>query len=164
MPSQNHNKTFRIRIYAMFLSILFLTSCGREQSQETINYQNDLTYFTNTIVDLGNRINSIDADSETAVAELLYYCDKMDAAFLSLTEMEVPEKYADAEILAERASDYMTQAVAHYHLAFEGESFDRSALMTANNYYASAINHLNYIGEVLLGKPVHPEDFTAPTE
>lgn len=164
MPSQNHNKTFRIRIYAMLLSILFLTSCGREQSQETINYQNDLTYFTNTIVDLGNRINSIDADSETAVAELLYYCDEMDAAFLSLTEMEVPEKYADAEILAERASDYMTQAVAHYHLAFEGESFDRSALMTANNYYASAINHLNYIGEVLLGKPVHPEDFTAPAE
>lgn len=164
MPSQNHNKTFRIRISAILLSLLFLTSCGRRQSQETINYQNDMTDFTNTIVDLGNRINSIDADSETAVADLLYYCDEMDAAFLSLTEIEVPEKYADAKILAERASNYMTQAVANYHLAFEGESLDRSALMTANNYYASAINHLNYIGEVLLGKPVHPADYSVPTE
>lgn len=164
MPSQNHNKTFRIRISAILLSILFLTSCGRGQSQETINYQNDMTDFTNTIVDLGNRINSIDADSETAVADLLYYCDEMDAAFLSLTEIEVPEKYADAKILAERASNYMTQAVANYHLAFEGESLDRSALMTANNYYASAINHLNYIGEVLLGKLVHPADYSVPTE
>lgn len=164
MPFQNKNIMLKIRISAILLSILFLTSCGRKPSQETMNYQNDMTYFTNTIVDLGNRINSIDADSETAVAELLYYCDEMETAFLSLTEMEVPEKYADAGILAERASDYMTQAVANYHLAFEGESFDSSALKTANNYYASAVSHLNYIGEVLLGKPVHPEDFTAPTE
>lgn len=142
---------------------LVLTSCGSLPSQETSAYQNDMTDFTNKIVELGESINRIDANSDTAVSELLSYYDEMDAAFFSLTEMDIPDEYADAEILAERASKYMTQAVLYYHTAFESETFDDMALETANTYYEKAITYVNYIGEVLLGSHVTFEDSGAAT-
>ncbi len=149
--------------FMILFSGLTLTSCGNLPSQETSAYQNDMTDFTNKIVELGENINRIDADSETAVSELLSYYDEMDAAFFSLTEMDIPDEYADAEILAERASKYMTQAVLYYHTAFESETFDDMALETANTYYEKAITYVNYIGEVLLGSHVTFEDSGAAT-
>jgi len=144
----------------MLISVLLpvLTSCGNIPSQETSIYQNDMTDFTNKIIDIGNHINQIDADSDSAVSDLLSYYDEMDAAFFSLTEMNIPEEYSDAEILAERASKYMTQAVFYYHTAFEAETLDDMALETANTYYEQAITYVNYIGEVLLGSHVTFED------
>lgn len=150
-------------VFMILFSGLTLTSCGNLASQETSAYQNDMTDFTNKIVELGENINRIDADSETAVSELLSYYDEMDAAFFSLTEMDIPDEYADAEILAERASKYMTQAVLYYHTAFESETFDDMALETANTYYEKAITYVNYIGEVLLGSHVTFEDSGAAT-
>lgn len=148
----------------MMILPMFLASCGSIRSQETSIYQNDMTDFTNKIVEIGNNINNIDADSDTAVSELLAYYDEMDAAFFSLTEMDIPDEYSDAEILAERASKYMTQAVLYYHTAFENESLDEMALETANTYYEKAITYVNYIGEVLLGGHVTFEDTTSTTE
>ena len=147
---------FLILVLSVVLTIL--TSCGNIQSQETSLYQNDMTNFTNQIVEIGDKINHIDANSDTAVSELLSYYDEMDAAFFSLTEMDIPSEYADAEILAERASKYMTQAVLSYHTAFETEPLDEIALETANTYYEKAITYVNYIGEVLLGGHVTFED------
>ena len=145
-------------IMALIMLLSVLTSCGSLPSQETSLYQNDMTNFTNTIVEIGDHINQIDANSDTAVSELLSYYDEMDAAFLSLTEMDIPSEYSDAEILAERASKYMTQAVLYYHTAFESETLDEMALETANTYYEKAITYVNYIGEVLLGSHVTFED------
>ncbi|MCM1103548.1 MAG: hypothetical protein NC409_05525 [Clostridium sp.] len=145
-------------ILVLSVVLTSLTSCGNIQSQETSLYQNDMTNFTNTIVAIGENINQIDADSDTAVSELLAYYDEMDEAFLSLTEMDIPSEYADAEILAERASKYMTQAVLYYHTAFEAEVLDEMALETANTYYEKAITYVNYIGEVLLGSHVTFEE------
>ncbi len=135
-----------------------LTSCGSLPSQETSIYQNDMTDFTNKIIEIGDNINHIDANSDTAVSELLSYYDELDTTFFSLTEMDIPDEYADAEILAERASKYMTQAVLYYHTAFEAEPLDEMALETANTYYERAITYVNYIGEVLLGSHVTFED------
>lgn len=150
-----------VRITAVCAALFLLTACGKLESQETTAYQNDMTDFTNTILDLNNKINAIDADSETAVSELLSYCDEMDAAFLSLSEMDIPNEYSDAEILSERASKFMTQAVLYYHTAFESEPFDQTALETANTYYSKAITYVNYIGQVLLGSHVTFEDSAA---
>lgn len=149
-----------IAFLALTLIVLLsvLTSCGSLPSQETGLYQNDMTNFTNTIVAIGENINQIDAGSDTAVSELLSYYDEMDDAFFSLTEMDIPAEYSDAEILAERASKYMTQAVLYYHTAFESEILDEMALETANTYYEKAITYVNYIGEVLLGGHVTFED------
>ncbi len=151
-------KTLRNRFLIILPFMLFLTSCGKLQSQETSLYQNDMTDFTNTLIDLDNKINVIDADSETAVSELLSYYDELDDAFLSLTKMDIPDEYSDAEVLAERASKYMTQAVIYYHTAFEAEELDQMALETANTYYSNAITYVNYIGQVLLGSHVTFED------
>lgn len=147
-------------LFAMLLIAILqlLTSCGRLPSQETSIYQNDMTDFTNKIIEIGDNINQIDANSDTAVSELLSYYDELDTTFFSLTEMDIPDEYADAEILAERASKYMTQAVLYYHTAFEAEPLDEMALKTANTYYEKAITYVNYIGEVLLGSHVTFED------
>lgn len=166
MYVQEKSSVTALAFLILVLSVVLttLTSCGNIQSQETSLYQNDMTNFTNTIVAIGENINQIDADSDTAVSELLAYYDEMDEAFLSLTEMDIPSEYADAEILAERASKYMTQAVLYYHTAFEAEVLDEMALETANTYYEKAITYVNYIGEVLLGSHVTFEDASsAPT-
>lgn len=160
MLVQKESFVIAVFLFAAMLIVLLplFTSCGSLPSQETSLYQDDMTNFTNTIVAIGDNINRIDADSDTAVSELLSYYDEMDAAFFSLTEMDIPAEYADAEILAERASKYMTQAVLYYHTAFESGTLDEMALETANTYYEKAITYVNYIGEVLLGGHVTFED------
>lgn len=159
-------KSFMSRLFSLIMMLIFLlflfTSCGSIPSQETNLYQDDMTNFTNTIIEIGENINRIDANSDTAVSELLSYYDEIDAAFFSLTEMDIPDEYADAEILAERASKYMTQAVLYYHTAFESETLDEMALETANTYYEKAITYVNYIGEVLLGSHVSFENTSTP--
>ena len=96
--------------------------------------QNDLSTYINSIkIDLLNTrifenieiydssINAIDPNSETATSDLLTLLDSMNTTFSQMAPLEVPEGFPGVEQLADEASQYMSDAVACYHQAYDNE-------------------------------------------
>ena len=88
-----------------FLLAVTLSGCGKtDDSLE--QYKTDMTAFTDKINELATSIDNIDVDSDTRTEELLGYLDEMDAAFIEMGSLEVPdhEQFANIEELADEAS------------------------------------------------------------
>lgn len=131
-----------------------LSGCGKKENSELKAFQTELDEFTVSIADLDTKINNINPTSDNAVNELLSYYDMLDVEFAELAEIVVPEEYNDVERLADRASEYMSEAVSYYHVAFEGEYLDEDIFNLASSYYEKAFTFVNYIGQVLMGADI----------
>ncbi len=150
-------KKTTLLLTALFLSVI-LAGCQKEDSALS-QYKSDMTDFTNTVDDLITSIDQIDLESDTRTEELLGYLDEMDAAFAEMSELKVPEQFANVEELADDASANLSESVSLYHQAFDsGEEFDPNILDAALEYYSRALKRLDYIGIILQGDL--PEDDT----
>lgn len=143
------------------LSLLF-TGCGKNQALE--DYRDDMHTFYEDMVAQTDAIDMIDATSASAVSDFLTALDALDALFVSLSEMEVPKEFGGAEDLADEASENMSQAVALYHNAYEGEEFDPYTAEAALAYYERAMKRVEYIGDILSGKIPEDANVTIITE
>lgn len=147
------------RINSLLLLILIVctvTGCGNSQS-ELDNYRKSVEDFYDEVVAVNDRINSIDAEGETAPEELLEELDTLNELFQDFAELEVPDEYMAVESLADEAASFMDESVTLYHSAYSDGTFNSFTAGMAYDKYGRAILRINYIGDILQGKEIEGE-------
>lgn len=153
---------FKILLLLTFLSALCITGCGKDAELE--KYNEDMTAFTENVSDIKIRMEEIDPNSEDATSELLACLDELQVQFSLLAEMEVPQKFASIESLADEADAYMTEAVTLYHQVFEATQYDASTADVAVQNYDRAMTRLSYISTLLQGELPEGENIIVTEE
>lgn len=140
-------------IKALCLSLLcacLLTGC---QEDESLNeYRDNMEIFFNHIAEFDDEMNEIDVNAEDASSRMLGYLDDLDKEVAWMAGLEVPKEFSAVESLADEASENMTQAVAMFHTAYEGETFDAAVEEAAREYYNRANIRIQYIRTILHGE------------
>ncbi|NLL75976.1 MAG: hypothetical protein GX235_01825 [Clostridiales bacterium] len=138
-----------IYIFLFTLFTFWFSGCGDDKELE--EYKNNMDTFYSDISEYDNIINSIDANAETSVQELLSALDGIEGRFAWMASLTVPEEFSSIETLSAEASEYMTNAVSLYHQAFESETFDSDSAESAKAYYDRANQNVQYILSILHG-------------
>lgn len=140
-------------IIGTLTTVLCLTACGHtNEEKELADFSSSISSFTASIQDANQQINELDVNDANASQELLSILDGLDEKFKELADLSVPEQYQSIETLADEASENMTNAVSHFHSAYEGEAFDEQDADVAYQYYTRAMVRIEYIGYVLVGE------------
>lgn len=137
-------------LIAGFLMAVFLTACGEDP--ELTQFRNSMESFCTEISQIDTAINSIDASSEGAVAELLLCLDNLEKAFQGFAELDFPEEFDYLEEIADQAGDYMSTAVSSYHDAYGGDSYDEYTAAYASENYSRAYKRVQIIITFLHGE------------
>lgn len=155
------NNKIRAVLGAAFC-IVMLVGCGKNQALE--QYQADMTTFFEQISMYNDGMNSIDASAEDATNRILDYLDKVEEEIAWMAQLEVPSQFSAVEDLADEADENMKQAVALYHQAYEGDTFDEAVAQAAKEYYDRANIRIQYIITILHGEIPEGEGVTYTEE
>ena len=150
-------KNILVSILAIAISAFFLCGCGNKATEELDVYKASMETFFDNIAYLDAEINALDGQSDSDVEKLLNYLDTLDQQMVQMSELEVPEEFANVDELADEASQNMTMAVSYFHQAYEGETFNQNYADAAFEYYSRATLRINYIIKIL-----HGEEITDP--
>ena len=152
--------------YKMILTTLLfaflLTACG--ENEELTAYQEDMNTFFERASEYNDKMNAIDRESDTAVIELLGYLDAFAEDIQWMAELEVPEQFSAVEGLADEADENMTEAVALFHTAYDGETYDEGSEQAALEYYNRTNIRIQYIITILHGEIPEGEGVTYTEE
>ena len=143
-------KTKIIALSLGLLTALSLTACGSDP--ELAKFKTEMDDFCTTISEIDTSINNLNAESETAINELLGYLDELDVEFQEFSEVDFPEKFDYLESLADEASDYMTEAVKSYHDSYSNNSYNEYTAEYARENYARAYKRIQIIITFLHGE------------
>ncbi len=149
-------------ILVTLLSAFLLTACGEDE--ELTAYQEDMNTFFERAVEYNDKMNAIDRESDTAVIELLGYLDAFAEDIQWMAELTVPEQFSAVESLADEADENMKEAVALFHAAYDGESYDESSEQAALEYYDRTNIRIQYIITILHGEIPEGEGVTYTEE
>lgn len=142
----------------VLLCCLALSGCGEDPT--LTKFYDDVDAFCLEAAAIGTNINNIDAQSDTAVDDLLGYLDQLDQAFKVFSDINVPEKFSYLEALADEASSYMTTAVEAYHEAYSNSSYNEYTAAYAMENYERACKRVNVLLQLLRGEEVTDADVT----
>ena len=144
-------------IFIVLLMTLALTGCTSARTRALEEYKVNMTRFYDNITAYDQRINAIDASSDTAVEDLLTYLDGLKEEFSALRTYDVPQEFSSISDLTIDAADSMEQAVALYHEAYDGE-FDAVKAADASVLYQRANRCVQIILQVLHGEEPTGDD------
>ena len=144
------------------LFALMLTACGK--NEELTAYQDDMNTFFERAAEYNDKMNAIDRESDTAVIELLGYLDAFAEDIQWMAELEVPEQCSAVECLADEADENMKEAVALFHVAYDGEAYDEGSEQAAMEYYNRTNIRIQYIITILHGEIPEGEGVTYTEE
>ena len=147
--------------FCLFFTLLF-TACG--QDEELTAYQEDMNTFFERAKEYNDKMNAIDSASDTAVIELLGYLDAFAEDIEWMAGLEVPNQFSAVESLADGADENMKEAVALFHAAYEGDTFDEPSEQAAREYYDRTNIRLQYIITILHGEIPEGEGVTYTEE
>lgn len=145
-------------IFVAVLIIFLLTACGEDP--ELAQFQKSMDEFCTKVSEIDSSINNIDAQSDTATAELLSYLDDLDMAFQSFANLDFPDEFDYLEDLAKESSEYMTEAVASYHEAYSNDSYNEYTAEYAKENYSRAYKRVQIIITFLHGEEPDDADLT----
>ena len=154
-------KKYKILGVAVICAFL-LTACGEDEVLTA--YQEDMNTFFENLASYNDNMNSIDPNSEDAVSQLLAYLDGLQNEITWMAELEVPEQFAAAESLADEADENMKEAVALFHSAYEGDTYDEALGQAALEYYERTNIRIQYIITILHGEIPEGEGVTYTEE
>ena len=142
--------------------IFLLTACGQDETLTA--YQEDMNTFFERAAQYNENMNAIDRNSDTALTELLGYLDALAEDIEWMAELEVPEQFSAVESLADEADENMKQAVALFHAAYDGDTYDDGSAQAALEYYNRANIRIQYIIVILHGEIPEGEGVTYTEE
>lgn len=142
--------------------IFLLTACGQDEALTA--YQEDMNTFFERAAQYNENMNAIDRDSDTALTELLGYLDALAEDIEWMAKLEVPEQFSAVESLADEADENMKQAVALFHAAYDGDTYDDGSAQAALEYYNRANIRIQYIIVILHGEIPEGEGVTYTEE
>ncbi len=146
------------KICTIILMTLLLTACGEDP--ELTRFRNSIDDFCTKISEIDTGINSIDAQSENATDELLSYLDDLEIVFRAFARLDFPDEFQYLKPLADESSEYMTEAVQHYHEAYRNNTYEESTAEYARQYYSRAYKRVQIIISFLHGEVPDDADFT----
>lgn len=149
------NKKGNITAVALILSLI-LTGCGKDP--ELTRFKTNFENFCINISTLDTSINNINAESDTAITELLGYIDELENQFTLLANLDFPEEFDYLEELADQAGDYMKEAASSYHEAYANDTYDASVSEYAYKNYKRAYKRIQIILIYLHGEEPQDED------
>ena len=149
-------------ILTRLLFAFLLTACG--ENEELTAYQEDMNTFFERASEYNDKMNAIDRESDTAVIELLGYLDAFAEDIQWMAELEVPEQFSAVESLADEADENMKEAVALFHTAYDGETYDEGSEQAALEYYNRTNIRIQYIITILHGEIPEGEGVTYTEE
>lgn len=150
-----------VLLLSLFLSLI--TGCDKDKKLSA--FEENMTTFKDNITGISETMDAIDPQSENAVFELISCLDSMNEEFQFLAEIEVPNKFASIESLADEAATYMSEANALYHQYYdEGTTYDETVKETAEENYSRAMKRITYISELLQGKIPEDADISVTEE
>ncbi len=152
---------YKTILFTLLCTFLF-TACGKDE--ELTAYQEDMNTFFTRAGEYNDKMNAIDRESDTAVIELLGYLDAFAEDIQWMAELEVPEQFSAVESLADEADENMKEAVALFHAAYEGESYDEGSEQAALEYYNRTNIRIQYIITILHGEIPEGEGVTYTEE
>lgn len=145
-------------ILSASLAAFLLTGCGSDTADELSTYQASMNTFCDNISYINDQINALDGTGESDVETLLNNLDTLDDQFFQMAELEVPDKFAAIETLADEASENMSMAVSYYHEAYDSGVFAENYADAAYEYYTRANIRLGYILQVLHGEEIQDDN------
>ncbi|MDE7352315.1 MAG: hypothetical protein K2O06_04615 [Acetatifactor sp.] len=149
----------RIRMLLVpILTIAMLTACG--QDPELIQFRKSIDEFCTKVSEIDTAINSIDAQASDATAQLLSCLDELDMVFKSFAGLDFPEEFDYLEALAAESSEYMTEAVSSYHIAYSNNSYNEYTAAYAKENYSRAYKRVQIIIAFLHGDVPDDADLT----
>ena len=154
-------KKYKIMGVCLFF-IFLLTACGEDETLTA--YQEDMNTFFVKAAQYNENMNAIDRNSDTAMTELLGYLDALAEDIEWMAKLEVPEQFSAAESLADEADENMKQAVALFHAAYDGDTYDDGSAQAALEYYNRANIRIQYIIVILHGEIPEGEGVTYTEE
>lgn len=155
-------KTKFIAFVLTVLTTLSLTACGGDN--ELTEFKTEIDDFCTAISEIDTSINNVDAESENATSELLALLDELDMEFQKFAILDFPEEYDYLEPLADEASEYMTEAVTHYHKTYNNGSYNESTAEYAKENYSRAYKRVQIIITFLHGEEPKDVDLIISTE
>ena len=135
----------------LLLIICTFVGCTKSSDNDLAEYKANVENFYAEAIASHNRINAIDAESETAAQDLLNELDYVKTNFQNFADLEVPDEYKSVENLADSAATLMNDAVDMYHASYENGTFNEFTVGMAYEKYCRAINTINSIGDILQG-------------
>ena len=154
-------KKYKIMGVCLFL-VFLLTACGEDEKLTA--YQEDMNTFFERAAQYNENMYAIDRNSDTAMVELLGYLDALAEDIEWMAKLEVPEQFSAAESLADEADENMKQAVALFHAAYDGDTYDDGSAQAALEYYNRANIRIQYIIVILHGEIPEGEGVTYTEE
>lgn len=143
-------------ILAGLSAIVSLAGCGSDPA--LTQFKQDIDDFCTAISELDTSINSVNAESENASAEVLGYLDQLDDEFQKFAELDFPEEFDYLEPLADEAGSYMSTAVASYHEAYRDNGYNEEAAAYARENSARAFKRVQIIITFLHGEEPSTEE------
>lgn len=147
---------------AAFALAVCLSGCGKntDEEKELAVFSESLSDFSNALKETDSQINQLDVTQEDSSDQMLKLLDNLDEEFAKLARISVPDQaqYQGIEPLAAEASQNMSEAVAHYHSAFESETYNAYDAEIAYQYYVRAMERVEYIGHLLSGNDIPEND------
>ena len=152
---------YKMTLVCLLFAFL-LTACG--ENEELTAYQEDMNTFFKRAAEYNDKMNAIDRESDTAVIELLGYLDAFAEDIQWMAELTVPEQFSAVESLADEADENMKEAVALFHAAYDGETYDEASEQAALEYYNRTNIRIQYIITILHGEIPEGEGVTYTEE
>lgn len=149
-------------IGAALICSFLLTACGEDEALTT--YQEDMDTFFEKLAEYNDNMNSIDTTTEGAGDQILAYLDGLQSEITWMAELEVPRQFSAVESLADEADENMKEAVALFHSAYEGDSFDEPLWQAGLEYYDRTNIRIQYIITILHGEIPEGEGVTYTEE
>lgn len=145
-------------LLAMVLTVVTLTACGEDP--KLAQFRINVEIFCTKVSEIDTSINSIDAQSDNAVSDLLSNLDELNSVFQSFAELDFPEEFDYLEELADKSGEYMSIAVSSYHEAYKDNTYNEYTGEYAKANYARAYKCIQIIITCLHGDTPNDSDLS----
>ena len=136
----------------LLLSSALLMSCSSENAEELQSYKGEMEQFFASVSEIGDRMDAIDTDSEDYKEQLVAQLDRLEEAFHTMAELEVPEKFESLGDLPDEAAENLAKASELYEQVLQDDSFKEELADAADEYYDRANQRIRYIITILHGE------------
>lgn len=130
-------------LLAVVLTVVSFTACGEDP--KLAQFRNNIENFCTKVSEIDTSINSIDAQSDNAVSELLSNLDELNSVFHAFAELDFPEEFDYLEELADKSGEYMAIAVSSYHEAYKNNAYNEYTGEYAKENYSRAYKCIQII-------------------
>ncbi len=146
----------RKKILLVTACLILLCGCG--QNPIDAKFDSEINTFCESVSAIGARMDAIEVDAEEssiryAASDLLSCLDELEVEFMKFSHIDFPEEFDYLEDMADEAGQYMSEAAASYHRAYE-DGYHREMEEYARENYTRACRRVTVILALLRGEDI----------